>query len=194
MIMEILKKKKAIIQILLFLRTGSNSRKRAKLLKKWKVFHSYGDGGLYQPFDLPSEPQLVSIGNNVSIAANVRFKTHDIIQSMFRDMNDENYPAGTNRFYMGKIEIYDNCVIGANSTILYDTKIGPNALVAAGSVVTRDVPPDMIVGGNPAVVIGSLSKLAKKRAIECNDRPYNRDDLEAINKYFWENGISKELQ
>lgn len=52
----------------------------------------------------------------------------------------------------------------------------------------------MIVGGNPAVVIGSLSKLAKKRAIECNDRPYNRDDLEAINKYFWENGISKELQ
>ena len=39
------------------------------------------------------------IGNNVSIAANLRFITHDIIQSMFCDMNDENYSAGTNRFY-----------------------------------------------------------------------------------------------
>ena len=52
--------------------------------------------GLYWPFDLQSELQLVSIGNNVSIAANLRFITHDIIQSMFCDMNDENYSAGTN--------------------------------------------------------------------------------------------------
>lgn len=54
---------------------------------------------LYRPFDPLSELQLVSIGNNVSIVANLRFITHDIIQSMFCDMNDENYSAGTNRFY-----------------------------------------------------------------------------------------------
>lgn len=39
--------------------------------------------GLYRPFGLQSELQLVSIGNNVSIAANLRLITHDIIQSMF---------------------------------------------------------------------------------------------------------------
>ena len=55
--------------------------------------------GFYRPFDLQSELQLVSIGNNVSIAANSRFITHDIIQSMFCYMNDENYSAGTNQFY-----------------------------------------------------------------------------------------------
>lgn len=183
--MDALKRRKSLVQLLLLLRTGSDSRKRARLLRKWGVFHSYGEGGLYQPLDLPSEPQLVSIGNNVSIAANVRFITHDIIQSMIRDMHDENYPEGTNRFYMGKIEILDNCVIGANTTILYNTKIGPNAVVAAGSVVTKDVPPDAIVGGNPAKVIGSLSQLAKKRVEECRERPFDRNDVEAINKYFW---------
>lgn len=95
---RILKKEKAFLQILLFLRTDSNSRKRARLLKKEKCFIPM-EMGLYRPFGLQSELQLVSIGNNVSIAANLRFITHDIVQSMFCDMNDENYSAGTNRFY-----------------------------------------------------------------------------------------------
>ncbi len=43
---RILKKEKAFLQILLFLRTDSNSRKRARLLKKREVLHSHGDGAL----------------------------------------------------------------------------------------------------------------------------------------------------
>lgn len=189
--MKIFKRLKAnnsVVKIALLLLSRGNSRKRAALLRKWGIFHSYGEGGLYQPLDLPSEPKLVSIGNNVSVAANVRFITHDVIQSMLRDMNNPEYPMGKNRFYMGKIEVLDNCVIGANTTILYNTKIGPNALVAAGSVVTRDVPEGAIVGGNPAKVIGSLSQLAKKREIECADRPFERSDLSAIDDYFWNDG------
>lgn len=58
---------------------------------------------------------------------------------MFCDMNDENYSAGQIDF-IGKFEIYDNCVIEVDSTILYNTKIGPNAMVIAGSVVMRDEP------------------------------------------------------
>lgn len=96
---RILKKEKAFLQILLFLRTASNSRKRARLLKKKEKCFILMEMGLYRPFGLQSELQLVSIGNNVSIAANLRFITHDIIQSIFCDMNDENYSAGTNRFY-----------------------------------------------------------------------------------------------
>lgn len=43
--------------------------------------------------------------------------------------------------------------IGSNSTILSHVTIGENAIVGAGSVVTKDVPPDTIVAGNPARII-----------------------------------------
>ena len=40
--------------------------------------------------------------------------------------------------------------------------IGPNAIIAAGSVVTKDVKPGTVVGGNPARVIGDFQKLKEK--------------------------------
>lgn len=43
-------------------------------------------------------------------------------------------------------------------------KIGPNAIVAANSVVTKDIPEGVVVGGNPAKVIGSYDAIMKKRA------------------------------
>jgi acetyltransferase-like isoleucine patch superfamily enzyme len=46
--------------------------------------------------------------------------------------------------------------IGSNSTILCNITIGENAIVGAGSVVTRDVPPNTIVAGNPARVLRSI--------------------------------------
>jgi acetyltransferase-like isoleucine patch superfamily enzyme len=47
--------------------------------------------------------------------------------------------------------------IGSGSTILSKVTIGENAIVGAGSVVTRDVPPNVIVAGNPAKVLRSIS-------------------------------------
>ncbi len=44
--------------------------------------------------------------------------------------------------------------IGANATLICGVRIGAGALVGAGSVVTRDVPPGMLVVGNPARVVG----------------------------------------
>lgn len=48
--------------------------------------------------------------------------------------------------------------IGSNATILCGITIGENALVGAGSVVTKDVPPNAVVAGNPARVIKTISK------------------------------------
>ena len=46
---------------------------------------------------------------------------------------------------------------------MYNVKIGPNAVIAAGSVVVKDVAPGTVVGGNPAKVIGNFDDLMKRR-------------------------------
>lgn len=47
--------------------------------------------------------------------------------------------------------------IGSGATLLCGITVGANALVGAGSVVTKDVPPDTVVAGNPARVVKSLA-------------------------------------
>jgi acetyltransferase-like isoleucine patch superfamily enzyme len=48
--------------------------------------------------------------------------------------------------------------IGSGATILSNTKVGENAIVGAGSVVTKDVPPNAIVAGNPARILRYLKE------------------------------------
>lgn len=52
-----------------------------------------------------------------------------------------------------------NAKIGANATLLPGVTIGENALVGAGSVVTKDVPPNKVVAGNPSQVVNDISNL-----------------------------------
>jgi acetyltransferase-like isoleucine patch superfamily enzyme len=56
----------------------------------------------------------------------------------------------------GKIQIGNNVWIGCNCIILKGVNIGNNSVIAAGSVVTKSVDPDTMVGGNPANVIRKL--------------------------------------
>jgi maltose O-acetyltransferase len=51
--------------------------------------------------------------------------------------------------------IEDDVWVGANVTVLPGRVIGTGSIVGAGSVVTRDVPPWSVVGGNPARVLGT---------------------------------------
>lgn len=54
------------------------------------------------------------------------------------------------------VVIEDYVLIGARSIVLKGVQIGAGAVVGAGSVASRDVPPGSIVAGNPAVVVGSI--------------------------------------
>ena len=55
----------------------------------------------------------------------------------------------------GEISVGENVFIGTNATILPGLRIGKNSCVGAGAVVTKDVPPDVVVVGNPARQISS---------------------------------------
>lgn len=66
--------------------------------------------------------------------------------------------------------IYKNAKIGANSTILPDIKIGENSLIGAGSVVVKDVPPNVVVAGNPAKIMKKIEDL--RCPYDLISRPY----------------------
>lgn len=104
---------------------------------------------------LGGEPYLVRIGDHCTITDGVKLITHDGGCWVFRREIPE-----LNHF--GKIDIKDNCFIGMNSIILPNVTIGPNSVVGAGAVVTRDVPPDSVVVGVPAQVVCSIDEYKEK--------------------------------
>lgn len=160
------------------------SRKRTEYLRKSDIFAGFGNYCYYCSRKIPEEPYMVKIHNNVVVAANVNFITHDIINDMLSRKIGGNPGEQLSEYHMGAIEIFDNVAIGSDVTILYGTKIGPNAVIAAGAVVTKDVPEGKIVGGNPARVIGSVNDLIEKRKKQ-KESPINRDSLEKIIDYYW---------
>ena len=101
----------------------------------------------------------VRIGDNVWIAPNVG------IYAAGHPLDVEDRIGGEE--YAFPVTIGDNVWIGGGVTIIGGVTIGKNAVVAAGSVVIRDVPPDTLVAGNPARVIrklGPADKLKYRRA------------------------------
>ena len=67
-------------------------------------------------------------------------------------------PATRHSLLTKPIVVKRNAWLGANVTVLAGITIGENAIVAAGSVVTKDVPDNMVVAGSPAKVIREIKK------------------------------------
>lgn len=88
----------------------------------------------------------VTLGDGCQIGHNVVFAT----------LNHEQNPSERGITRPAPIVLGKNVWVGSNATILQGVTIGDNAIVAAGAVVTRDVPPDTIVGGVPARRIKSI--------------------------------------
>ena len=151
--------------------------KKAEWLKKHKIFFHIGEHCYYHPNILPAEPQLVYLHNNVVISTGVRLITHSAVSCVFNYEDQEhNYI-----FKKGKIEINSNVYIGADAIINFGVTIGNNSIIAAGAVVTKDVPENSIVGGVPAKVIGSYEE-SKKKHLEWQKRFKNDSDVEEIVK------------
>lgn len=126
-----------------------------------------------------SEPYLIQIGNHVTITCGVKFATHDGGVWIFRKV----YPEIDN---FHRIFIGNNVFIGINSIILPGVTIGNNVVVGAGSVVTKDVPDNVIIGGNPAKKIKSIEEYETKvleNADYTKKLNYNEKKIYLLNKF-----------
>lgn len=116
-----------------------------------------------------SEPYLIEIGNHVQITNDVRFYTHGG-GWVFRDK----YPDFDT---FGKIIIGNNVYIGNCALIMPGVTVGNNVIIGAGSVVTKSVPDNSIVAGNPAKYIGKTDEyLEKMLPYNINSKGLNYND------------------
>src|SRR5262249_33260624 len=81
-------------------------------------------------------PKGIHVGAYSYIAFETAILAHDMIRGLYLHTR-----------------VGQNCFIGARSVVLPGVQIGDGSVVAAGSIVTKDVPPGCLVGGNPARTI-----------------------------------------
>lgn len=101
-----------------------------------------------------SARERITIGDHVKLGSGVIIMDNDAHPSDFKKRQQNEAPTAK------PVELAEHCFIGARSIILKGVRIGKGAIVGAGSVVTKDVAPFSIVGGNPAKEIGKLNEYA----------------------------------
>ncbi len=115
-----------------------------------------------------SEPYLVTIGNHVQITMDVKIFTHGggwVLRGKYPDFDT-----------FGKVCIKDNVYIGNNTLIMPGVTIGNNVIIGAGSVVTKSVPDNCVVAGNPARIVSTLEDY------EIKNLPFNFKTKQIGNK------------
>jgi len=119
---------------------------------------------------------FVEIQRGVSIGKNCKISSHTFIcegvkieDKVFVGHNvsfiNDKFPRATNKdgsmqttedWNLEETVVCEGASIGTSATILCGITIGSNSIVGAGSVVTKDVPPNVVVAGNPAKIIKKL--------------------------------------
>lgn len=107
-------------------------------------------------------PEKISVGRNTVIGYNTTILAHEYLIKEYR---------------LGPVEIGNEVMIGANSTILPGVSIGDGAIVSAGTLVHKDVPAGVFVGGNPMKIIYTKEELAERWA---DDPIYGKENKESV--------------
>ena len=108
----------------------------------------------------------VKIGDNAQIAPNVSIYTAG--HPVHPDSRNSGYEYGID------VTIGNNVWIGGNAVIMPGVTIGDNAVIGAGSIVTKDIPSDVIAAGNPCKVIRKITE--DDRHFYFKDRRFDVDD------------------
>lgn len=113
--------------------------------------HDWGDGGVL------SIGKFTSIAQNVHILLGGNHRTDWVTTYPFHSIGEGLWPVAkdiqNDRTSKGDVVIGSDVWIGMNTIVLSGIRINEGAVIAAGSVVTKDVPPYAIVAGNPARII-----------------------------------------
>lgn len=113
----------------------------------------------------------ITIGRRVFINAGCHFQDHGGVtlgdgclighNVVFATLNHGTAPEDRGAMYPAPIRLGKNVWVGSNSTILRGVTVGDNAIIAAGSVVTKDVAANTVVGGVPARHIRDIDRNEK---------------------------------
>ena len=153
-------------QLLVQMNGASDGEEIMNLLRKITGFDVDATSMVFPPFQV-NYGKNTRIGKNVFINFDCTFLdlggiTIDdhVMLGPKVSLLSEGHPISVNdrqSLTTGSIHIKKNAWIGANATILQGVTIGENAVVAAGSVVSKDVAANTVVGGIPAKVIKSIN-------------------------------------
>lgn len=108
-----------------------------------------------------SEPYLITIGSNCALTEGTKIFTHGgarVARGKYPDFD-----------VFGKVVLGNRVYVGTGAMIMPGVTIGDNVLIAAGSVVTKSIPSNVVVAGNPAKYICSLDEYIKRNL------PFNTD-------------------
>jgi UDP-2-acetamido-3-amino-2,3-dideoxy-glucuronate N-acetyltransferase len=170
--------------------------------KIWHFSHVQSGARIGKKCDLG---QNVNVGNNVRIGSFVKIQNNVSVYEgviledyvfcgpsmVFTNVNNprSKYPQVGSRFYL-KTLVKEGSSLVANCTIICGHTIGRFAFVAAGAVVTKDVPDFALVVGNPGRIVGWMSEAGKKLV-------FGQDNIAKCEKsgkqYKLENGTVREL-
>jgi maltose O-acetyltransferase len=120
---------------------------------------------------------LIEVGDNVTFAPEVYLLAHDASTQKLIDYTK-----------VGKVVIEDNVFIGARALIMPGVRVGKNAIVAAGSIVTKSVPENTVVGGNPARFITTVAEYTKKHQELIKTAPVYDES------YLIQGGVTQEMR
>ena len=103
---------------------------------------------------------LISIGDDVTLSNKVQILAHD-----------DSIRVYTGYGRIGRVSIGNRVFVGANTTILMNTHIGDDVVIAAGSIITKDIPSNSVVAGVPARIIGKTTDYVEREKSRMNSLP-----------------------
>lgn len=124
---------------------------------------SIGDNTFIDPDSIVdiTRPSLVTIGSNCYLNKGLVLLTHDYVSGVMRNVFGDFLNSS------GKVVIGNNVGTGYNVTILKGVTIGDNCFIAANSLLTKSMPSNSIIGGQPARVLCTLEEYYVKRKKQC---------------------------
>lgn len=148
LVREMIKYLKRIVKRRLRKNNGQEIRTDIKMGKNVQLINSFLDYCF---------GHLITIGDNVVIT-NAAILAHD---------GSTQLSLGYSK--IGRVDIGSNVFIGYGSIVLPNTRIGNNVIVGAGTIVTKDIPDNTVVCGNPMRILCSYDAYVQKQKQKMND-------------------------